>query len=127
MGHDELTRRRRGLAGSGLGSLKNPGSDRSTGGLRDLIRPLAPRCVRTVDLECHHRITTGGTLINNAQMLCKPCHSATETYGTSSGFSPDPFPEDVKLLARLRCKGQCECEHDHEGHGYALVRPTLSL
>jgi hypothetical protein len=68
MSTDPLTGKRRGLSRrSGIGDL--------------LGRQPAPRCTRTTDLECHHVIRDAGNIPANAQMLCKPCHAATESYG----------------------------------------------
>jgi hypothetical protein len=112
MGDDRLTSRKRGLGGKGFG---------------DLFRANAPRCTRKADLECHHMITTAGSGLDNAQMLCKECHSSTETHGVSSGFSPKPFSEMVKLAATMRCAGQCECTKAHLNHGYGVVPPVPTI
>lgn len=110
MGDDKLVSRKRGLGGLGFG---------------DFSRNPAPRCIRTVDLEAHHVITTAGSGIDNIQMLCHECHKSTETHGKPSGISPSPFPEFVKALAKTRCGGRCECVRVHAGHGYIPEVPTL--
>lgn len=110
MGDDRLTSHKRGLGGVGFG---------------DFLRPNAPRCINTADLECHHKLTTGGSGTDNAQILCKPCHSATESYGRA-GVSPPPFSQAVKDYALLVCAGQCECTKDHAGHERAIPNILLS-
>src|ERR1043165_5987659 len=94
-------------------------------GFADFLREPAPRCIRTAELECHHILTTGGCGSDNAQMLCKECHVATESYG-QPGVSPPPFDQATKFWALLRSAGQCECTKAHANHGYVSV-PTVSL
>lgn len=105
MGHDLLTGRKPGL------------SRRS--GLGDLMRARAPRCTRTAELECHHVIRDLGSGIENAQMLCKPCHEATESH-SAPGLSPLPFSEAVKAAARAASGGRCQCTKAHLNHGYPV-------
>lgn len=66
------------------------------------------RCSETRNLEIHHIRRDGGNDLSNAQVLCKKCHAATTTYGTS-GKSPEPFSEDVKNKALKRANNRCEC------------------
>jgi hypothetical protein len=108
MGDERLTSRKRGLGGTGFG---------------DFFRESAPRCTNSADLECHHKLTTGGSGIDNAQILCKPCHAATESYGRP-GISPAPFDQAVKDYALLRCGRRCECTKTHTGHGYTPAWST---
>lgn len=72
------------------------------------------RCTKTRDLEVHHRRRDGGDGIDNAEVLCRPCHQATTTYGTP-GTSPPPFSQDVKDRAMRRAGNQCECTRDAGG------------
>jgi hypothetical protein len=115
MGDDRLTSSKRGLGGKGFG---------------DFLRQPAARCTRLA-VECHHVVTTAPSTIENTQMLCKECHTATETHGVSSGLSPLPFSEEVKAAARVRCAGRCECTRAHVGHAYPIPIPpprrTVSL
>lgn len=112
MGDDRLISRRSGLSGKGFG---------------DLIRQQAARCIRTINLEGHHVLTTAGSGIDNIQMLCHECHASTETHGTPTGFSPPPFGEAVKNAARIRCGGHCECTKAHAGHGYGITPEVSTL
>lgn len=66
------------------------------------------RCTRTRGLEVHHKRRDGGNGIDNAQVLCPACHSATESYG-SPGKSPAPFSEDTKKRALASAGNQCQC------------------
>ncbi len=66
------------------------------------------RCIRVSNLEVHHKRRDGGNGINNAEVLCERCHTATATYGVP-GQSPPPFTVETKRAALLRAKYQCEC------------------
>lgn len=67
------------------------------------------RCERTSNLEIHHKRRDGGNDIENAEVLCKICHTATATFGTP-GKTPPPFPESVKERALRRAGNRCECK-----------------
>ncbi len=66
------------------------------------------RCVRTRDLEVHHKRKDGGNDLSNAEVLCPQCHQATSTYGPP-GKSPPPFDQATKDKALKRSGNQCEC------------------
>ena len=66
------------------------------------------RCTQINGLEVHHKRRDGGNGLNNAEVLCSPCHEATSTYGTP-GNSPPEFSEETKAMARRRAGNQCEC------------------
>ncbi len=66
------------------------------------------RCTRTRNLEVHHKRRDGGNGLDNAQVLCPPCHAGTGSYGTS-GTAPPPFSEDTKRRALARAGNQCQC------------------
>lgn len=66
------------------------------------------RCTKTWGLEVHHRRRDGGNGLENAEVLCGPCHEGTSTYG-APGTSPPPFSEDTKRRALQRAGNQCEC------------------
>lgn len=87
-------------------------------GLGDMLRRPAPRCTRAGTLECHHLIRDAGCIPENAQMLCKECHQATESYG-APGLSPRPFPPEVIAAAKAKAGGRCQCTSAHPGHGEA--------
>ena len=44
-------------------------------------RTIMARCTRTRGLEVHHTRRDGGDGLDNAKVLCTPCHEATSTYG----------------------------------------------
>jgi 5-methylcytosine-specific restriction endonuclease McrA len=66
------------------------------------------RCTRTRGLEVHHRRRDGGNGLDNAVVLCGPCHEGTTSFGTP-GKPPPPFSEETKKRARARAGNQCEC------------------
>ena len=66
------------------------------------------RCVRTRGLEVHHKRRDGGNGLDNAEVLCQPCHEATATYGVGGKTSPD-FDESTKQAAFRRAGYQCDC------------------
>jgi len=66
------------------------------------------RCTRKDGLEVHHKRRDGGNGLDNAEVLCDPCHEATRTYGTP-GKTPPPFSEETKAKAFGRAENQCEC------------------
>jgi 5-methylcytosine-specific restriction endonuclease McrA len=73
---------------------------------------MAFRCTSTRNLEIHHIRRDGGNKIDNAQVLCQPCHANTHTYG-KPGYSPQPFPQDVKDAALKKAGNRCECVRDN--------------
>lgn len=66
------------------------------------------RCNKTRNLEVHHKRRDGGNGLDNAEVLCQNCHSATSTYGTD-GKSPEPFLQQTKDRAFVRAGNRCEC------------------
>ncbi len=66
------------------------------------------RCTSTRDLDVHHKRRDGGNGIDNAEVLCQPCHKATSTFG-APGNTPPSFDEDTKQRALRRAGNQCEC------------------
>ncbi len=66
------------------------------------------RCTRKYGLEVHHKSLYGGNGLDNAEVLCQPCHEATPDYG-KPGISPQDFSEDTKAKARQQTGNQCEC------------------
>jgi len=66
------------------------------------------RCTRTKELEVHHKRKDGGNGLDNAEVLCQKCHSATASYGTP-GKSPKPFSDETKKTAFNRAEQQCQC------------------
>lgn len=73
------------------------------------------RCTRTDNLEVHHIRRDGGNKYENAQVLCKDCHAATETYG-KPGKTPPAFNSTIKAMALDRAKNQCECTSNRGCH-----------
>lgn len=73
---------------------------------------MATRCIRTTQLEIHHKSRTGGNGIENAEVLCQSCHGQTGSYGTP-GVSPPPFSQQTKDLAIKRANNRCECLREH--------------
>jgi len=66
------------------------------------------KCNARRNLEVHHRSRNGGNKLNNAQVLCRGCHSQTNSYG-KAGESPKPFSDTTKKLAVLMANYQCQC------------------
>ncbi len=66
------------------------------------------RCTRTRNLEIHHIRRDYGNDLDNAEVLCKPCHKGTSTYG-SQGKSPPPFDQRTKDRALQLADNQCQC------------------
>jgi 5-methylcytosine-specific restriction endonuclease McrA len=66
------------------------------------------RCTTTRNLEVHHKRKDGGSGLDNAEVLCEPCHKATSSYGPP-GSSPPPFSEETKKKALANAGNQCEC------------------
>ncbi len=66
------------------------------------------RCTRTRDLDVHHKRKDGGNGLDNAEVLCQPCHKATSSFGVPSRPA-NPFDEDTKQKALRRAGNQCEC------------------
>ena len=58
------------------------------------------RCSSTWALEVHHKRRDGGNGVDNAEVLCPPCHAATTTYG-DPGKSPEPFSEEAKAYGMI--------------------------
>jgi 5-methylcytosine-specific restriction endonuclease McrA len=73
------------------------------------------RCATSSSLEVHHKRRNGGNSLDNAEVLCQPCHTATSTYGTP-GESPAPFDNNTKQMALKRAGNQCECERSGGCH-----------
>ncbi|MHC4498052.1 MAG: hypothetical protein ACYS21_02940 [Planctomycetota bacterium] len=73
------------------------------------------RCIRTTNLEVHHKSRYGHNGIDNAQVLCVWCHEATPTYG-QPGASPPDFDYDTKTRALERAGYQCECTSSRGCH-----------
>ena len=73
------------------------------------------RCTGTRDLDVHHIRRDAGNGMDNARVLCSPCHQATATYGVP-GKSPPPFGQDVKDTALQRAGYRCECTSSQSCH-----------
>ncbi len=67
------------------------------------------RCIRTTNLEVHHKRVDGGNDLDNAMVLCHQCHVNTCTYGDSNHKSPPAFTQEVKDKALKRADYRCEC------------------
>ena len=67
------------------------------------------RCKRKKDLQIHHKRVDGGNEINNAQVLCEPCHKATASHSDPNHTSPQPFTQSVKDEALKLAGNQCQC------------------
>jgi len=78
------------------------------------------RCARTWGLEVHHKRRDGGNNLNNAEVLCGPCHEATSTYG-QPGPSPPPFSDLIRNLALECANNQCQCERIGSCHGQQKI------
>ncbi len=72
------------------------------------------RCIRTAELEVHHKNRSAGNDLSNAQVLCQQCHEKTPSYG-QEGTSPPDFSEETKQQALRRAGNQCECTSDYRG------------
>lgn len=66
------------------------------------------RCTKTWGLEVHHQRRDGGNGLENAEVLCGPCHQATSTYG-EPGRSPPPFSQETIEQAKRFAGNQCQC------------------
>jgi len=66
------------------------------------------RCTRTRGLDVHHKRRDGGNGLDNAEVLCPPCHEATSTYGIP-GRTPPPFDDQTRQAALHRAGHQCQC------------------
>jgi len=66
------------------------------------------RCTKTRDLEVHHKRRDGGNGLDNAEVLCQPCHKTTDSFGLP-GISPPDFTEETKKRALKDAHNQCEC------------------
>ncbi len=66
------------------------------------------RCTQTKNLEVHHKNSKGSNGLDNARVLCEPCHEATNSYG-KPGKSPPAFTEKTKEEAKENAKNRCEC------------------
>lgn len=69
---------------------------------------IMPRCKETRSLQVHHKKRNGGNGLENAEVLCLKCHSATSSYGVQ-GISPPEFSESTKQAAMIRSGFRCEC------------------
>lgn len=67
------------------------------------------RCLRTWDLEVHHKNVKAGNELDNAVVLCHKCHVNTASYGDTNHKSPEPFSQETKDKALRRANYQCEC------------------
>jgi 5-methylcytosine-specific restriction endonuclease McrA len=68
------------------------------------------RCTKTSNLEVHHKRIDGGNGLDNAQVLCQPCHVNTSTYGSTTHVSPPDFSQTIKDAALRRAGNRCECQ-----------------
>lgn len=66
------------------------------------------RCIRTTNLEVHHKRRDGDAGIDNAEVLCHKCHVATSTFGVA-GESPPEFSDETKAAAKKIAAYQCQC------------------
>jgi hypothetical protein len=67
------------------------------------------RCTTTRNLEVHHKRRDSDNGLENAEVLCQPCHAeGTSTYGVS-GPTPPPFSDDTKQRALKNAGNQCQC------------------
>ena len=66
------------------------------------------RCYNVLGLKVHHKRRDGGNGFDNAEVLCRECHEATASYGTSEP-SPPEFSQAVKDGALVNSGIQCEC------------------
>lgn len=66
------------------------------------------RCSETRNLEVHHKRRDDGSGLDNAEVLCTPCHVATDTFG-KPGTTPPEFSDETKGLALKRAGHRCEC------------------
>jgi len=73
------------------------------------------RCARTSELEVHHKRKDGGNGLENAEVLCQPCHEATSSYG-APGKEPPPFDQETKDKALENAGNQCECTRTGDCH-----------
>jgi len=68
-------------------------------------------CKRTAPqfpLTVHHIDRNSGNGINNARVLCNPCHTQTPTYG-KEGTSPPDFSEATRKQALKDAENKCQC------------------
>ena len=72
------------------------------------------RCQRTEQLQVYHKRRDGGNDLDNAVVLCQPCHQNASTHG-QPGTSPPPFSHETKLRAYHWARYQCECTSDCPG------------
>ena len=66
------------------------------------------RCDETVGLEVHHKDRSAGNNLDNAQVLCQPCHKKTLSFATQ-GTSPPDFTEETRQAALGIAGNQCQC------------------
>jgi len=66
------------------------------------------RCTKTYGLQVHHIRRDGGNGLDNAKVLCGPCHEETSTYGTP-GDTPPNFSQETIEKALAQAGNQCEC------------------
>lgn len=73
------------------------------------------RCWRSDDVDVHHKGLFGGNGLDNAEVLCKRCHSATPAFG-DPGNGLLPFGRDTMEKALVRAGYQCECVRTGDCH-----------
>jgi hypothetical protein len=73
-----------------------------------------PRCQRAEQLQVHHRRRDSGSDLDNAIVLCQPCHQDASTHA-EPGMSPAPFSDKTWLRAYPWARYQCECTSDCPG------------
>jgi hypothetical protein len=78
--------------------------------------PLISRCTRTIDLDVYHLRRDGDNSLDNAQVLCRPCHAATKGYELPGRKAP-AFDQATKYAALSRAADQCECTRIGACHG----------
>ena len=86
------------------------------------------RCSRKAYLEVYHIDATRGNSIENARVLCQPCH-ARVSGNEKPGITPPDFSVETMAIAFLRAGHQCECTNPtgcHENDRVSTV-PILEL
>jgi hypothetical protein len=79
---------------------------------------LISRCTRTTELDVYPLRRDGDNSLDNAQVLCRRCHAATQGYELP-GRKPPAFDEDTRSAALSRAAHQCECTRIGACHGAA--------
>ncbi len=67
------------------------------------------RCTRREGLEVHHTRPAGGNGLDDAVVLCSPCHTIGMLANGLPSTSPRPFDEATKQMALRRAGFRCEC------------------